>query len=193
MAKMLSKLDLILHPVRMRIYLALSNGEKTTQALSLELKDVPNASLYRHIDLMLQGGLIHIASETPVRGVSERTLAVVESASRLSREELDMISSEELKSQMMTFMSILSGLAERRLRDESNRDRSDLTFRIIPLHVSPETFQSIMQQLKSLLTQHEHASEPHIRRYILSLTAFEDTAFIPQDSEEEKEITDDII
>lgn len=185
MTKSFSKLDLILHPVRMRIYLALSNGEKTTQALSLELRDIPTASLYRHIDLMLKGGLIHIEREAPVRGVIERTLAVVESAGRLSREELELISSEELKTQILTFMSILSGLAERRLSNDNDRDRSDLSFGIIPLHVSPETFQTIMEQVRALFRPHIHTVDPKVRRYLISLTAFEDTAYIPLGNEEE--------
>ena len=42
-----TKVDLILHPIRMRILMALSGSQKTSQQLADDLRDVPQATLYR--------------------------------------------------------------------------------------------------------------------------------------------------
>lgn len=65
---------LVMNPVRQRIIqcLALRGAATTTQLLD-ELADIPKASLYRHIKMLHDGGLLEVAEETKVRGTVERT------------------------------------------------------------------------------------------------------------------------
>ncbi|RBQ16216.1 ArsR family transcriptional regulator [Spongiactinospora rosea] len=66
-------LELILHPVRLRIMWALSGGRtRTTSDLCESLPDVPKTTLYRHVGLLADAGLLEVADEQRVRGMIER-------------------------------------------------------------------------------------------------------------------------
>src|SRR6185312_9362271 len=65
--------DLLLHPVRWRIVQTfLGDRALTTAELRAELSDVPVASLYRHVGLLTDAGVLVVVAERKVRGTSER-------------------------------------------------------------------------------------------------------------------------
>ena len=69
----MTKADLLLHPVRLRILQAfLGDRALTTSQLQAELADVP-ASLYRHVAKLAAAGVLTIVEERRVRGALERT------------------------------------------------------------------------------------------------------------------------
>jgi DNA-binding transcriptional ArsR family regulator len=66
-------LELIGHPVRLRIVHALRGGHVlTTAQLCTRLPDVSKAMVYRHVDLLVSGGVLEVAYEQRVRGAVER-------------------------------------------------------------------------------------------------------------------------
>ncbi|WP_433177180.1 helix-turn-helix domain-containing protein [Actinoallomurus sp. CA-150999] len=66
-------LDLLLHPVRMRIVYALSGGRvRSTADLCASLPEVPKTTVYRHVGLLADGGVLEVADEQRVRGAVER-------------------------------------------------------------------------------------------------------------------------
>ncbi|MDP9868424.1 MULTISPECIES: helix-turn-helix domain-containing protein [Streptosporangium] len=66
-------LDLLLHPVRLRIVHAMSGGRaRTTSELCARLSDVPKTTVYRHVGLLAEGGVLEVADEQRVRGAVER-------------------------------------------------------------------------------------------------------------------------
>ncbi|MET9266530.1 helix-turn-helix domain-containing protein [Amycolatopsis sp. NPDC004079] len=67
-------LTLLGHPVRLRIVHAL-RGDRTltTAQLGALLPDVSKATVYRHVDLLADGGILEVADEQRVRGAVERT------------------------------------------------------------------------------------------------------------------------
>jgi len=66
-------LELLGHPVRLRIVHAMRGGRTlTTTQLCALLPDVSKAMVYRHIDLLSGGGILEIADERRVRGAVER-------------------------------------------------------------------------------------------------------------------------
>lgn len=70
---MVDTLELLLHPVRLRITWCLSGGrERTTSELSAQLPDVPRTTVYRHVGLLAEEGLLEVAGEQRVRGAVER-------------------------------------------------------------------------------------------------------------------------
>ncbi len=66
------KIDLLLHPARLAILEALAQRPMTTHELSDALPDVPQPSLYRHLKILLEAGMISISETRPVRGLLER-------------------------------------------------------------------------------------------------------------------------
>ena len=62
-------LELLAHPVRLRIVHAMRGGRTlTTAELGARLPDVSKAMLYRHVELLATGGVLEVAGERRVRG-----------------------------------------------------------------------------------------------------------------------------
>ena len=99
--------DLLLHPVRMRVILALANRVLTTQQLADSLPDVPQTTLYRHINVLLDGGIVKVIRESKVRGTVERTLTLVEGAARIDLETSAALSPEQQQQVFLTCMGQL--------------------------------------------------------------------------------------
>lgn len=78
-------LELLLHPVRLRIVYALSGDcLRTTSDLCALLPGVPITTVYRHVGLLAEGGVLEVASEQRVRGAVERSYRL-----RADRERVD--------------------------------------------------------------------------------------------------------
>ncbi|MFI6604135.1 helix-turn-helix domain-containing protein [Nonomuraea sp. NPDC050536] len=66
-------LELLAHPVRLRIVHAMSGGRVLTASQLCErFPDVSKATVYRHIGLLADGGVLEVESEQRVRGAVER-------------------------------------------------------------------------------------------------------------------------
>ncbi|OXM67402.1 helix-turn-helix domain-containing protein [Amycolatopsis vastitatis] len=66
-------LELLGHPVRLRIVHAMRGGRTlTTAQLCALLPDVSKAMVYRHVDLLAAGEVLEVAEERRVRGAVER-------------------------------------------------------------------------------------------------------------------------
>jgi DNA-binding transcriptional ArsR family regulator len=69
-------IDLIIHPVRLRIMSLLAREQLTTQQIGEFLPDVPTSSIYRHVKLLLDNDLISVAAVHPVQGIEEKVYAL---------------------------------------------------------------------------------------------------------------------
>jgi DNA-binding transcriptional ArsR family regulator len=66
-------LALLVHPVRLRIVFAMSGGQtRTTSDLCARLPDVPKTTVYRHVGLLTEAGVLEVADEQRVHGAVER-------------------------------------------------------------------------------------------------------------------------
>ena len=69
--------EALLNPVRLRIVQELAvKGKLTTAELCERLPDVPKATMYRHIAVLLESAALVVVSERKTRGSVERTLAL---------------------------------------------------------------------------------------------------------------------
>jgi DNA-binding transcriptional ArsR family regulator len=66
------KLELFLHPIRLRILQTLVADTLTTQEIADRLPDVPKSSIYRHLKILFEAGLVAVADIRPVKGVEEK-------------------------------------------------------------------------------------------------------------------------
>jgi DNA-binding transcriptional ArsR family regulator len=68
-----NQLELLGQPVRLRIVHAM-RGRRTLTATQLcdRLPDISKATVYRHIDVLTDGGILEVAEERRVRGAVER-------------------------------------------------------------------------------------------------------------------------
>jgi DNA-binding transcriptional ArsR family regulator len=104
---MIEKRDLLLHPIRLRIVQALVGDAMTPLQLKDRLGDVPQATLYRHINQLADGGLLEVVSERPIRGGTERTYRVVTSAVALEESDLESATTDEHFRYFATFVGTL--------------------------------------------------------------------------------------
>ncbi|MFI6906185.1 helix-turn-helix domain-containing protein [Nonomuraea sp. NPDC050394] len=89
-------LELILHPVRLRIMWALSGGRtRTTSDLCESLPDVPKTTLYRHVGLLADAGLLEVVGEQRVRGMIERHYRLRHDALQIDLDTAQAMSNED--------------------------------------------------------------------------------------------------
>lgn len=100
--------EILLHPVRLRIVQTfLGDRALTTSQLAAELDDVPAASLYRHVALLAEAGVLRVAAERRVRGTIERTYTLAAAAASISPTELAAMTPEE---HSQAFLAFTAGL-----------------------------------------------------------------------------------
>ncbi len=118
-----SSASLILHPVRMRILLAFGRGiPLTAQGLADLLPDVPRATLYRHLSILVDGGILEVVAEQRVRGAVERTYGLRQGGGSLSMSDIETASPEDHLRYFAWFAATLIDEYARYLR----RDRIDV-------------------------------------------------------------------
>lgn len=67
----------MIHPIRMRILQEVIQKETATvKDLSEALNDVPPASLYRHINRLVQDDILEVAAENRIRGTLEKVYRI---------------------------------------------------------------------------------------------------------------------
>src|SRR5690349_5071480 len=86
---------LILHPLRLRLLQTLAGRQLTASALGAALPEVPQATLYRHLKALVEGEVLEIVAERPVRGAVERVYALREGGGFLTKEEFAAMDLEE--------------------------------------------------------------------------------------------------
>jgi DNA-binding transcriptional ArsR family regulator len=108
--------DLLLHPVRLRIVKAfLGDRALTTRQLAAELPDVPAASVYRHVGRLAEAGVLHVAAERRVRGITERTYVLRLYAAQLQPGEIAAMTAQEHGSAFLAYVAGLLGDFDRYL------------------------------------------------------------------------------
>jgi DNA-binding transcriptional ArsR family regulator len=148
------KSDLILHPVRWRILRAARSGAVTAQRLAAALPDVPQASLYRHLNTLADSGLLQVVEERKVRGTVERVYSLGNGADDLSGETVGL----NPEGHMRLFGAFLSNLIAdySRYLDRGNVDlyRDGVGFRQREVYLSDEEFARMAAELRDLLARY---------------------------------------
>jgi DNA-binding transcriptional ArsR family regulator len=92
----MDKLSLLIHPIRLRIVTTISDGRKTARQVAAAMPDVPQSSLYRHLNLLLEGGMLQVVEEIPVRGTVEKVYALVEERINITAEDYASLTTDDL-------------------------------------------------------------------------------------------------
>lgn len=108
----LTKVDLIMHPVRFRIMRTLAEETLTTQEIDDRLPDVPKSSLYRHLKLLLDGGMVDIAETRLVHGIQEKVYRLVQRPYLGPEDMAGMTADEHLRTFTTYVMTLLKGFSD---------------------------------------------------------------------------------
>ncbi|MFO7321412.1 MAG: helix-turn-helix domain-containing protein [Chloroflexota bacterium] len=186
----MDRMKLILHPVRMRVMLALANRVLTTQQLADLLPDVAQTTLYRHINLLLEGGILTVVRESKVRGTIERALTLTSGAGRIDMETSASLPPEQHEQLFTTLIASL--LADFRRSLSHPQDGIPPAFyRQQRLYLTVEELQALNRQLDALFANFQdaarQATDANVRPWSFTGIVMPDAALPPANEEETDE------
>lgn len=104
----MKKAKAMIHPTRMKILQSLiSEKELTAQQISKKHPELAVGSLYRHMNALLDAGLIQVVHENKIRGTIEKTYALKGEVQSDVNKEAKEMTREELGDLFLMFMTNL--------------------------------------------------------------------------------------
>lgn len=168
-----SKMDLILHPIRLRIIQRLASGKPMTPGdLNQELPDVPQASLYRHLNTLVKGGLVQVVKQRQVRGAVEKIYTLATEVAMITPEDLAQATKEDHFRYFTTFLVKLLGDFERYLEHgDVNLIRDGVGFRQVELNLNDSEFMMFMKKIGQVVLEFSgnEATADRIPRVLTSI------------------------
>lgn len=167
-----SRADVLLHPVRLRIAQALLSGDpQTVQQLGRKLVDVPQASLYRHLNQLVAAGFVKIVEERPVGGAMERVYSIVMEAVTLTGTDLETATREDHMRYFTTYCVMLMGKFSQYLeRDTIDLGVDGVGYRTASLLLTDEEFHQLLTDMGRLIEAVRHNKPAAGRRSRLLAT-----------------------
>ncbi|HEY3416202.1 MAG TPA: helix-turn-helix domain-containing protein [Armatimonadota bacterium] len=171
-----AKENLLLHPLRLRILLAVGGREVTAQQIAGELPDVPQATLYRHINLLAAGGMLVAVRERRVHNTIEKTYALPPVGAMLSVEDLKNAKPEDHIRLFTQYLGQLLGYYVRYVqRGDVDFIRDNVLFQMAPVYLSEAEGQELGRAFNAALVPYiQNEPSPERRRSVIGLMALPD-------------------
>lgn len=138
--------EVMLHPVRLRILVALGGGPATAGELLQRLPEVSRATLYRQLARLEEESFIEVVSERQVRGVIERTYGRVPVS--IPPDERASMTREDLERHFATYTALLMESFSRGIRRDPEPDQ--VTFRALEVSLTREECVALRERLLAL-------------------------------------------
>jgi DNA-binding transcriptional ArsR family regulator len=170
--------DLLVHPVRIRIVHAMSGGQAlTTAELCARLPDVSKATVYRHVGVLADGGVLEVDDEHRVRGAVERTYRLRRERAVIDAEQVAQADNDDHRRVFAVAMAILTAEFNAYL-DGPNADpvRDEVGYRQHALWLTDDERTALIEGLRAAIVPHL-TNEPTggRRRHLLSPILFPTT------------------
>ena len=148
-----TRLDILLHPIRMRILMAVAGNQYSSQEIAEQLPDVPQATLYRHIRKLARAGVLSVVEERQVRGTTEKVYALVSQAASMTLEEAKNLSREDHMRFFISFIASVLDDFSRYLQKEGPFDllADGVGYRKIPIQLSEDEFIEFSKQMNQVV------------------------------------------
>jgi DNA-binding transcriptional ArsR family regulator len=150
----MASLDLLLHPVRLRIVRAMLDGHPSTTAqLRERLPDVAPATMYRHIAALTAAGVLAVVDERQVRGTVERTYQVQWDRAEIDAAERAVMTTDDHRRAFTAFAGGLLSDFDRYLAGERADPTGDgVTYRQAALWLTDEELAELVDELRAAVT-----------------------------------------
>lgn len=126
--------------------------ELTVRNLAGNLADIPQATLYRHLNRLTQVGILTVTAETRVRGALERRYRINPKAVTVPAQEIETIEPEAHQKYFSVFVASLLEDFGRYIRTgDVDVVRDDVHYVQVPVLATPEEFAGFMEQLAKLI------------------------------------------
>lgn len=147
-------LDLIVHPIRLRLIQAFNPRERlTAHQLASRLPDIPPATLYRHLGALVRGGVLAVVQVRPVRAAHEKVYALLEGAANVGPDESRGTAPADHLRHFTVFLGLLRGDFERYLARHPRPDlaKNGVAYYQIPVYATDAEHRRFVKELKALL------------------------------------------
>jgi DNA-binding transcriptional ArsR family regulator len=167
-------LELIGHPVRLRIVHALRGRTLTTAQLHERLPDVSKAMLYRHVDLLAEGGILEVAEERRVRGAVERHYRLHQERATIDADTAATLTPDDHRRGFSIALAALIAEFNAYLdRDNANPATDPVGYRQHAIWLSEAELHAILADLRAAIVPRlNNAPAPGRTRYLLSPILF---------------------
>lgn len=157
--------ELLLHPTRLRIVHAVLDGAPfTTSQLCERLPDVSKATVYRQVALLVDGGLLDVASEERVRGAVERTYRLQPSKAALDPEAISAMTTDDHHRGFAAAVAALLAEFQAYLgRDGADPLADSVSYRQFSLWLSDEEKDAFLAELVAVIRSRA-ANAPSVAR-----------------------------
>ncbi|MGH8147206.1 MAG: helix-turn-helix domain-containing protein [Rhodanobacteraceae bacterium] len=165
-------LDVLLHPIRMRIVRVFAGkAELTARDLAKSLDDVPQATLYRHLNRLTKAGVLTVTAETSVRGALERTYRIDPKTVRVPAEDIGAITPETHQKYFSIFVaSLLEEFGRYTRSGDVDVLRDEVHYLQVPILATPKEFASFMEEFAALIQKFAgHGPARHRMRRTVSI------------------------
>ncbi|WP_028596711.1 helix-turn-helix domain-containing protein [Paenibacillus assamensis] len=161
-----NKADLILHPVRLKIILTVMRQQRAT-ALQLNelLPEVPQATLYRHINKLTEANLLAIVEQYQVRGVIEKVYALSDEGAHLTQADLEEATKDDHMRYFTTFVSsLMNDFSQYLEQPDINLERDRVGYRQLALYLSDDELDEVMAPFREAVMKAMQNSPAQGRR-----------------------------
>lgn len=144
----------LLNPVRMKILqVAMSKERFTSKEIKEILTDIPQASLYRHINKMVQDQILEVCEENKIRGTVERVMRIKNNPMEQIEQAVATNDTEQLKEIFNTFAISLMMDFNNYMDKPYDLVEDRVGFRYMPLYLSQEECDQFMGEVRSSLSK----------------------------------------
>lgn len=135
--------EIVMNPVRQRIFqYVLLHETGTVKELRKALPDVPSASLYRHVKILVDSSILMVVGENRIRGT-------VESIYQLNKDALT-IEDENGNAVQMSLLSICASFARYFSSGNADPQKDMLLFTNCTLVLTDEEFSSFLSEINEI-------------------------------------------
>lgn len=168
-------LELLMHPVRLRVVHALSGGHTRTVAeLCTRMPDVSQATVYRQVGVLVEGGLLEVAEERRVHGAVERRYRLHRARATIRPEAGASMSLAEHRETFAAAVAVLVAEFNAYLdRDDAQPYRDGVGYRQLSLWLNRRELAGLQRELGRLIQGvRDNKPGPGRRQYLVSPIVF---------------------
>ena len=172
---MVDTLELLLHPVRVRIVHAMAGGlTRTTSDLVARLPDVSKATVYRHVSRLAAAGVLEVVSEQRVHGAVERRYRLHRPRAVIDPDAAASMTLEEHRHGFAAAMAALVAEFNTYLdQAHANPTEDHVGYRQIPLWLSQDELAELISQIRRILmSKMDNQPAPGRKLHLLSPIVF---------------------
>ncbi|WP_042405969.1 helix-turn-helix domain-containing protein [Streptacidiphilus carbonis] len=171
----MDSLELLAHPIRLRIVHAMGGGRLlTTTQLRARIPEASKATVYRHIDLLVAGGILEVAEERKVRGALERHYRLRQDRAVIGADAVRSLTPEDHRQAFATAMTALIAEFNAYLdRGQADPVADQVGYRQHALWLSPAELDELIGELRAaIVPRMGNRPGPGRSQYLLSPVQF---------------------